>query len=68
MRRRWPLKVDKLAERLCSSPMSASTAEKGGSRTGGAAGTASPALAISTARPTACNRVRRWSHWNQDKL
>ena len=55
MRRRWPEKVDRLAARLCSSPMSASTAENGASRTGAAAGTGSPAFAISTASPNACS-------------
>ena len=54
MRFRWPLKVDRLAKRLCSSPMSASTAEKGGSRAGGVAGTGNPAFAISAASPNAC--------------
>jgi len=54
IRRRWPLNVERLADRLCSSPMSASTAEKGGSRTGGVAGTCRPAFAISTAKPSAC--------------
>ena len=54
MRRRWPLNVDRLADRLCSSPMSANTAENGGRRTGGVAGTGRPAFAISTARPSAC--------------
>ena len=56
IRRRWPEKVDRLAARLCSSPMSASTFENDGSRTGAAAGTASPAFAISTASPNACTQ------------
>lgn len=46
--------MERLAERLCSSPISANTALKGGKRTGAAAGTASPAFAIRTANPNAC--------------
>ena len=57
MRRRWPLKVDRLAKRLCSSPMSASTMENGGSLAGGAADMGTPAFAMSTASPKACSAV-----------
>ena len=53
MRRRWPLKVDRLALRLCSSPISASTASKQGRRAGAAAGSGRPHLAATAARPSA---------------
>lgn len=53
MRARCELKVDRLAERDCSSPMSASTVEKAGSAAGGSHGTGSPARAMHTASPSA---------------
>lgn len=67
MRLRWPLKVDRLAERLCSSPMSASTALYAGSFTGGSAGMAIPARAIRTASPKACALQKWWFLGRHDK-
>jgi hypothetical protein len=48
-----PLKVDRLAVRLCSSPMSASTELKQGRRAGAATGSIMPVLAMQAARPRA---------------
>lgn len=63
MRFRWPEKVDREADRLCSSPMSASTALNGGRKAGSLAGRNRPALAISTASPKACNT---WVHLEKE--
>ena len=54
--RRWPLNVESDCATDCSSPMSAKTSRKTGSRLPGAAGTCSPDWCISASRPSGPQR------------